>query len=66
MESYYSTYDAETRRALVELARKYDMVPTGGSDYHGSYKPGLFVGSGNGDLNVPDASLEELLDRKKP
>jgi hypothetical protein len=66
LESYYSTYDAETRRALVELARKYDMVPTGGSDYHGSYKPGLFVGSGNGDLNVPDASLEELLDRKKP
>lgn len=64
LESYYSTYDKQTRHDLVALAKKYDMVPTGGSDYHGSYKPGLSVGSGSGDLNVPDDILTELLDRK--
>ena len=64
LESYSSTYDKQTRHDLVALAKKYDMVPTGGSDYHGSYKPGLSVGSGSGDLNVPDDILTELLDRK--
>ena len=33
---------------------------TGGSDYHGSYKPGLFLGTGTGDLAVPDEYLTAL------
>jgi hypothetical protein len=35
-------------------------VPTGGSDYHGAYKPDLALGTGLGDLCVPDELLEEL------
>ncbi len=42
------------------MARRYGLVPTGGSDYHGSYKPGLELGVGRGDLNVPDDVLLEL------
>ena len=64
LESYYSTYDNDLRNELIGLARKYDLVATGGSDYHGSFKPGLAVGSGRGDLVVPDQSLEELMDRR--
>ena len=35
-------------------------MPSGGSDYHGSYKPGLELGVGFGDLDVPDSILYEL------
>lgn len=60
LESYYSTYDQGQREALVALARRHGLVPTGGSDYHGTFKPGLSVGSGQGDLLVPDEVATEL------
>ena len=34
--------------------------PSGGSDYHGAYKPGLDLGTGYGDLHVPEQVLEDL------
>jgi len=39
-------------------------VATGGSDYHGLVKPDLTVGTGQGDLKVPDAVLAELKARR--
>ena len=60
LESIYGRYDVETRAALVALARRHGLTPTGGSDYHGSYKPDLAVGTGTGDLAVPDEIVDEL------
>ena len=39
-------------------------MATGGSDYHGTYKPDLYLGSGRGDLAVPDELLDALAARK--
>ncbi len=64
LESYYGRYTKSERQALVSLARDLDLVPSGGSDYHGSYKPDLNVGTGLGDLLVPDQVLEELAGRR--
>jgi 3',5'-nucleoside bisphosphate phosphatase len=64
IEAHYAGYRPEDRRALLELARRHDLVATGGSDYHGTIKPGLSVGTGRGDLNVPDEALEQLADRR--
>lgn len=63
-ESYYGSYAPETRSMLVAVARRHGLVPTGGSDYHGTVKPGLQVGTGEGDLEVPDSVLEELAARR--
>lgn len=35
IEAYYNGYSPETVRGILELARKHDLVPTGGSDFHG-------------------------------
>lgn len=35
IETYYGTYPPETVACLEGLARRYSLVPTGGSDYHG-------------------------------
>ena len=64
LESIYAGYDPDSRAALVALARRVGLVPTGGSDFHGRYKPGLSVGSGRGDLCVPDEVLDELAARR--
>lgn len=60
LEAFYGRYGSETRASLVALARRTGLVPTGGSDFHGSYKPDLSVGTGLGDLHVPDDVVDEL------
>ena len=60
LEAYYSEYQPTVRAQLAAVAAELGLVATGGSDYHGSGKPGLELGSGHGDLVVPAAALEEL------
>lgn len=38
LESYYSGFTAKLRRTALELAEKYDLFVTAGSDYHGTNK----------------------------
>lgn len=60
MEAYYASYPRETRHTLAALARRHGLIPSGGSDYHGRFKPDTRLGVGRGDLTVPDEVLEEL------
>lgn len=64
MECYYSRYSPEERAGLAEMAKRHDLVATGGSDFHGRFKPDISVGVGTGDLEVPDSVLAELSARK--
>lgn len=60
LEADYGRYTPEQRRDLADLARRHHLVATGGSDYHGIYKPDLRVGVGQGDLRVADQVLDRL------
>ncbi len=60
VECYCPDYSPESRRSLVDTARKLGMIPSGGSDYHGSFRPHIRLGVGRGDLLVPDETVEEL------
>lgn len=60
MEAYYAEYTPEERRRLADTARRFGLIPSGGSDYHGTYRPGVQVGTGHGDLVVPDETWHEL------
>lgn len=35
MEVYYDGYDGSLVKRLAQIAKKYDLLPLGGSDYHG-------------------------------
>lgn len=61
IEAYYGEYQPEFRAHLADICSGLGIVATGGSDYHGSYKPDLHVGIGRGDLMVPEGALEELV-----
>lgn len=60
LEAIYGSYHRHEREGYADLARRFELVPSGGSDYHGTYKPGLSLGSGYGDLAVSDSVLDEL------
>lgn len=64
MECEYGRYNPELRAALRSMADRLGLAVTGGSDYHGRYKPDLAVGSGLGDLAVPDSLLDALEARR--
>jgi hypothetical protein len=44
----------------MEVAGRHRLLVTGGSDYHGSYKPDISIVTGLGDLQVPYELLEAL------
>ena len=60
LEAVYGRYSPRQRTDTANLARRFGLVPTGGSDFHGATKPDLFVGTGTGDLKVPDRVLDQL------
>jgi hypothetical protein len=61
VEAHYGGTDLATRQLMVSIARDVGMIPTGGSDFHGSYKADVALGTGrHGDLCVPDSVLDEL------
>lgn len=60
IEAVYSTYNTGEERQIRNLAKKYDLLLSGGSDFHGKAKPGLELGSGYGKLFVPYTFLEEI------
>ncbi|HKY76791.1 MAG TPA: PHP domain-containing protein [Acidimicrobiia bacterium] len=64
MECEYGRYNPELRAVLRGLAERLGLAVTGGSDYHGRYKPDLALGTGLGDLAVPDELLDALEARR--
>jgi predicted metal-dependent phosphoesterase TrpH len=64
IEAHYSEHSPAVRAQLAAVAADLGLVATGGSDYHGSGKPGLHIGLGRGDLTVPDSALEQLRQRR--
>jgi len=59
MEVYYAQYDDDTVRHLARLAREYDLIPCGGSDYHGLGNMGEPL---PGTLGPPEETVKLLED----
>jgi hypothetical protein len=58
VEAYYNGYTSEEINRLVGLANRYELIVTGGSDYHG-LEPNTETGIGGADL--PIESVERLI-----
>ena len=57
MEVYYAQYDDDTVRHLARLAKEYDLIPCGGSDYHGLGNSGEPL---PGALGPPEETIQLL------
>ena len=60
MECRYSGYTEEMSGYLEALADEYALLKTGGSDFHGSNKPAISLGTGKGTMSVPYEWLERV------
>ena len=62
IEALYSTYQPGDERYIRKLADEYGLKISGGSDFHGSNKPHIQLGSGTGHLFIPYELLEGIRD----
>jgi hypothetical protein len=60
VEVHYSTHTPRQTREYLDLAKRLNLLVTGGSDFHGVTKPDIDVGIGRGTLHVPDSLLPKL------
>jgi 3',5'-nucleoside bisphosphate phosphatase len=60
IEAVYSRHSEDQRASYSEIARRHHLLITGGSDYHGSYKPDINIVTGLGNLEVPYELLAEV------
>jgi hypothetical protein len=61
IEAYYTDNTVKDTGNFLRLALKHNLLATGGSDFHGTFKPNIEIGCGYGNLKVP----YELLDKMK-
>lgn len=60
IEVYHSSHNSLDIRKLSDLARQLSLLPTGGSDFHGSNKPKIAIGVGRGNLQIDESLLENI------
>jgi 3',5'-nucleoside bisphosphate phosphatase len=57
IEAYYQKHQPKETQAYLHLAKKYDLLITAGSDYHGKNKTGVPLG-----MRVPKSDLRPFLE----
>jgi len=60
LECHYRNHTPEDTRRFLALAKRYGLLVTGGSDFHGTNRPGIRLGVGEGELKVPGECWESL------
>lgn len=66
LEVFHPSHDAAARADFGRLAREHDLVPSGGSDFHGDHKPHIRLGVGDGTIDVARDTWEALWARRDP
>ena len=67
IEVYHSSHSIDEMKFYLDIAEKYNLLISGGSDYHGPLvKPNVYMGTGtNNNLYVKQLSLVDEIKRRK-
>ncbi len=60
IEALYTKHSPEQTAHYLAMAKRFGLLVTGGSDFHGNSKPDVKLGSGHGELEVPLELFERL------
>lgn len=61
IEVYYPEHSARQTETYAKFARQFDLLMTGGTDFHGKILPEIKLGSGKGNFFVPYELYEKLI-----
>jgi hypothetical protein len=61
VEVFHSEHSPANTAEYAELARRFDLIPTGGTDFHGENKPTIRLGKGiNSNICLPYTFLKDM------
>jgi predicted metal-dependent phosphoesterase TrpH len=61
LEVYFPEHTANLVDYYTRIANRYNLLITGGTDFHGDVKPDIKMGSGRGNLFIPYELYEKLI-----
>lgn len=65
IETMHSSYSDDKIAISKKIADEFGLLESGGSDYHGSIKPGVMLGVGKGNLDIHDTVYHALVEKRK-
>ncbi|HHP7233498.1 MAG TPA: ribonuclease III [Desulfobacterales bacterium] len=63
IEVFYPEHPPEATAFYQELAERFGLLMTGGTDFHGNLNPEIRMGCANGDFSVPYELYRQLVGR---
>jgi len=61
IEKYYPSYSKEDIEYLNYLVNKYNLIPSGGTDFHGKNRPEIGLGVGSNNFSIPFSIYENII-----
>lgn len=63
LEVYNSCQDIEENAVYLKMAKRFNLVPTGGSDFHGASKPGVKLGFAGAGIQMGYEMVDALREK---
>ncbi len=60
IETFHSDYTEEQIHLARQIAKQFELLESGGSDFHGKTKPDIQLGIGKGNLQIPEEIYHKL------
>ena len=65
IECFYTTFTKEQNENLLRICKERNLLISGGSDYHGDFKPDVEMAVGFGDLKIEEEIIDNWKDKVK-
>ncbi len=65
IECFYTTFTKEQSENLIRICNERNLLKSGGSDYHGDFKPDVEMAVGFGDLKIEEEIIDNWKDNVK-
>ena len=63
IEGYYTEYTPDMEARYQAMARELGLMMSGGTDFHGKMKPHISIGCGLGEMKIPYALAENIINK---
>ena len=62
IEAYYTQFTENQHNRAMQAAKELGLAISGGTDYHGDNQPGINLGTGRGNLRIPNKVYKNLFE----
>ena len=63
IEGFYTDYTFDMQKKYLDMAKRLDLLISGGTDFHGSMKPHISIGRGLGNMRIPCSVADAITNK---